>query len=64
MTKAVETGVSHCARCGKDHKDKIIFKEFLRPIVDSDGTVWNYWGKCPNSGEPILLKITNEDNGK
>lgn len=25
------------------------------PVEDNDGTVWQYWGICPLSGEPILM---------
>lgn len=47
--------VLHCARCGKDHKG-VIFYEFGIPIKDSDGTEWTWWGLCPNTGDPVLLK--------
>jgi hypothetical protein len=45
--------VKGCARCGQDHVD-LDFKEFSRPIVDSDGTVWSQWAICPTTGEPVL----------
>lgn len=49
--------IVNCARCGKDH-DELIFKQFAQnPIEDSDGTIWNYWAMCPDTKEPILLKI-------
>lgn len=52
--------VKHCARCGQDH-DRIIFYEFGRPIVDEDGTVWDWWATCPNTGDPILLRSDRAD---
>jgi hypothetical protein len=47
--------ISSCARCGKDHHN-LAFYTFTRPIADTDGTVWNQWGICPDTAEPILLK--------
>ncbi len=46
--------VFHCARCGQNH-DGVEFEAFTRPPVDDDGTVWERWGVCPTTGEPILL---------
>ena len=42
--------VKHCARCGENHI--ITFKKFLRRHFD-----WTFWGMCPNTQEPVLLKI-------
>lgn len=44
-----------CARCGQDHSG-FIFQKFQNPIADADGTVWDWWGLCPTTGEPVLLK--------
>jgi hypothetical protein len=51
--------VISCARCGQDHE--VEFKKFQRPIEDSDSTVWTHWGICPNTDEPILLKMSETD---
>lgn len=52
--------VLRCARCGLDHH-ALEFKLFNGdPIVDSDGTIWERWGICPTTGDPILLKEDNE----
>ncbi len=49
--------VQHCARCHGDH-EAVTFSFFENwPIVDADGTVWQAWGLCPTTKEPILLKI-------
>lgn len=47
--------VFHCARCGQDH-ESVEFKQFQQPVEDADGTVWGYWGTCPVTGDPILMK--------
>lgn len=47
--------LKQCSRCGKTH-DSLTFREFDRPVVDEDGTVWAFWALCPYSGDPILLK--------
>lgn len=48
--------VYHCARCGEDHHD-LIFAQFRgEPIVDEDGTVWNWWSLCRITGDPVLLR--------
>ena len=43
--------VIHCVRCGDDHKD-VVFAPFLRPAGEL-----THWAKCPNTGEPILMKV-------
>lgn len=43
-----------CARCGKDHNFSILFKKFKIPINE-----WTHWGMCPNTKEPILLKLVD-----
>jgi hypothetical protein len=53
--ETIETGVTHCARCGQDH-ERIMFVRFIHPVVDEDGTVWGYWGTCPVTSDPILLR--------
>lgn len=55
--------VNYCARCGQNHVE-LKFDKFIHHIEDSDGTIWNYWTLCPNTKEPILLKILDENNGK
>jgi len=47
--------VDNCARCGGDHV--LLFKQFARPIEDSDATLWTHWATCPATGDPILLHI-------
>ncbi len=50
--------VTRCARCDMDHA--VTFHPFrFHNIVDSDKTEWQYWGTCPITGEPILLKVEN-----
>ena len=53
--------IEQCARCGLDHTG-LAFKKFKNPIVDSDGTVWNWWSLCLRTGEPILMKIKEVDD--
>lgn len=47
--------VNGCARCSHDHVD-LPFKHFERPIIDGDGTQWDWWALCPVTAEPILLR--------
>ena len=48
--------ITHCARCGHNHNLEVY--RFQRPIEDSDGTVWDSWGLCEVTGEPVLVKST------
>jgi hypothetical protein len=59
MKNTIETNISNCTRCGKDHKG-ITFKKFVHPIYDNQDIEWNYWAHCPNNGDPILLRILEE----
>jgi hypothetical protein len=45
-----------CARCTGSHDD-VKFYRFQRPVPDSDGTVWDWWGICPETKEPILMRM-------
>lgn len=56
--------VYQCARCGQTHleDERVEFKRFKKPVVDRDGTVWEYWGTCPLTGDPILLSVIQEPN--
>ena len=45
-----------CARCRKDHL--VTFMQLNgEPIEDGDGTEWTHWGICPNTGDPVLMRI-------
>jgi hypothetical protein len=54
MTLIFKTAVHNCARCGGYHSS-LTFKQFRRPIQDTDGTMWGFWTICPATYEPILL---------
>lgn len=45
--------VIDCARCGETHD--VESHKFTKPIDD-----YNYWGMCPTSGEPILMRIITD----
>lgn len=49
--------VRHCARCGQDH-ERVVFEKFHQPVVDDDGTAWEWHGVCPVTSEPILMRET------
>lgn len=49
--------VIQCSRCGKDHTG-IIFNVFLQPPKTNDDVDWDWWGTCPNTGDPILMTTT------
>ena len=52
--------VTNCARCGEDHA-QVEFKKFQIPFVDSAGTEYSHWGRCPTNGDPILLTFKSSD---
>lgn len=62
MTESKVVAVKNCARCGQNHPDGLEFKQFLQPVIDDDGTVWNYWATCPVTGDPILMKWGKENS--
>ncbi len=47
----VKIDVKNCARCGGDHSS-LEFKPFTRVCL-----FHTHYAKCPNLGEPLLLKI-------
>ena len=48
------TSVRHCARCDNTHLD-LKFYQFGEPFICDCGVVYSYWAHCPNTGEPILM---------
>lgn len=62
--QSITTNITNCARCGDDH-DKLKFTEFSKnPIIDSDGTIWDFWALCPITKEPVLLKVFDDGEQK
>jgi len=55
MRETKKANIKDCARCGNDHEG-LIFKRFVRPIYDKDGTIWHYWTLCPETDEPLLMR--------
>ena len=48
----MKVDVRRCARCGaKEHK-QLEFQRLRRPAKD-----FNWWAPCPETGEPILMRI-------
>lgn len=51
MPQVKRTTVTGCARCGMEHKN-LKFERLSNPADE-----WKWWSICPNTGQPILLKI-------
>lgn len=56
VVKFRKWSVTGCARCGANHT-KLRFKQAKNPIIGEDGTTWEWWALCPNTGDPVLLRI-------
>lgn len=63
MLRQLTLQVSPCARCGMDHL-LVIFLAFEFPIVEQDGTEWEYWGQCPVSLAPLLARSVWQDDSE
>ena len=53
MEALLKTNIGFCARCGKDHVG-LHFYKFKNP-AGAD----THWTPCPETGEPILLRIAD-----
>lgn len=52
----MKVNIIRCARCGSDHSVEMApFRN--QPIIENDQTEWTHWGTCPETGEPILMRI-------
>jgi len=53
-------GLESCSRCGENHSN-LDFKKLGNPIIVGDNKEYefNYWGICPNTNEPVLMKISS-----
>ena len=45
--------VKGCQRCGTDHE--IEFRHLTNPADE-----WNWWGVCPVTNEPVLMRFVEE----
>jgi len=66
---AVRIDIVGCARCTRRHS-KVSFKEFTNPVAkhDEDGNVvrviYTHYGMCPKMGQPILMRMHDEDDAE
>lgn len=51
----MEDLLENCARCKKNHK--IIIKKFSKYPVYNNKEIWTHYSICPNTKEPILIKM-------
>lgn len=49
---AIRLRVEKCARCGGDHDEPLTFAPLDRP-----NEAWTHWTMCPNSRQPIMLRV-------
>lgn len=54
--------VKRCARCGEDHEVK--FKRFKHNPITCDEGEYTHWGMCPSLEEPVLMYITEREDGE
>lgn len=53
------TSMPHCPRCRGSHRD--IKAQRFRWPVESDGQLHTHWATCPDSGDPILIRVILEN---
>ncbi len=53
-----------CARCNGIHVD-IDFKmfTFYPQFAGNDGAMFTHWAMCPETNEPILMRIEQDHDG-
>jgi len=49
-----------CARCGENHNALEFFRLTI-PMTDSDESLWTHWAPCPTNGQPVLLKLIDDE---
>ncbi|HSY51173.1 MAG TPA: hypothetical protein VLC46_20370 [Thermoanaerobaculia bacterium] len=54
-TGRITIDVSHCARCGEDHKSLEFFQR-SRPIQIGN-LLFRYWALCPNTDRAINMRM-------
>jgi hypothetical protein len=52
-----------CARCGEDHHIEN-WQKFDRPVELESEAPLTHWAICPTSGQPILMRITDDGKGE
>lgn len=51
--------IDGCARCGQNH-DHLEFSRFRDPVQVGLGAKLTHWAPCPETGEPILMRIIDQ----
>jgi hypothetical protein len=59
--RSMTVSVKNCARCGRDH-DRVNFERFTRP-VEIENEIFKYFGMCPQTDEPILMRVEEGEKG-
>lgn len=59
-TRALD--IRSCARCGANHAGMAFRRFASSAVVDTDGTAWSWWGTCPYTGEPVLMRVAEAEN--
>ncbi|HZV74545.1 MAG TPA: hypothetical protein VFF79_12580 [Conexibacter sp.] len=53
----ISQGVQRCPRCGADH-GQVTFLRMANAIMAGCTPPLTHWASCPESGEPILARVT------
>jgi hypothetical protein len=54
--------IKNCARCGHDHPG-LLFRQ-LKRVGQALGSEWSHWASCPETGEPIMLAVVDDEKRK
>ncbi len=56
--EAFSASVANCTSCGETHEELIQFREFF---LKTGSKPYLYWGWCPTTQEPILIKTPHQE---
>lgn len=46
--------VKKCVQCKQDHEN-MPFKKLNNAMQDADGNIWEYYGICPVTNDPVFM---------
>jgi hypothetical protein len=60
--ETLRVDVVKCSRCGQDHR-QLTVKELNRLMIVG-AVCFNFWGACPVTREPILVRVAPDQERK
>lgn len=63
MSAQIIKSIVGCARCGGEGHKNLKFKKLKNPVQATQTFQLTHWAMCPETNEPILMAILENQHG-